>query len=40
MIGFTAEALCADFIIPKIKAGITLIDETGRIPLMNKTEEN
>lgn len=42
MIGFTAEALCArlDFIIPKIKAGVTLIDETGKIPLMkNKTEE-
>lgn len=43
MIGFTAEASSArlDLIIPKIKAGITLIDETGKIPPMrNKTEEN
>lgn len=42
MIGFTAEASSArlDFIISKIKAGITLTDETGKIPPMrNKTEE-
>lgn len=43
MIGFTAKALSAwlDFIISKIKAGITSIDETGEIPLTrNKTKEN
>lgn len=43
MIGFTAEVLSArlDLIILKIKAGLTLIDETGKIPPMRKkTEEN